>query len=252
MRRRRWRTEERLTPATPQLYRICSVPIPSQTGAGPQPVAQKSVVELAIDEVRRSILDGSLPPGAPVSIAELSSRLEVSHIPVREALRRLEGEGLIELRRSRSAVVAPLTTEDLAHVFHLRALIEGDMMARSVKLYTDEDLEAIEAAYAALKRESDDRAEDLSARHTRFHRLLCGRAASDWDWRLFEILWQAGERYTYLILGTTLLESTPEHFREMHAMLLEAARARSPKLARKAVADHLDSDTALVSARLAK
>lgn len=222
----------------------------SASNNGPRPVAQKSVVELVIDEVRRSILEGSLPPGAPVSIADLSSRLEVSHIPVREALRRLEGEGLIELRRSRSAVVASLSTEDLDDVFRLRTLIEGDMMARSVKLYTDEDLEEIEAAYDALKREEGDNAEDISARHLRFHRLLYGPAASEWDWRLFDILWQAGERYMYLILGTTMLEGTPEHFRDVHTPLLEAARARSVKLAHKAVTAHLQSGIELVSAKL--
>jgi DNA-binding GntR family transcriptional regulator len=222
----------------------------SRAGAGPRPVAQKSVVELVIDEVRRSILEGSLPPGAPISISELSSRLEVSHIPVREALRRLEGEGLIELRRSRSAVVASLTTDDLDDVFRLRGLIESDMFARSVKLYTDEDIEEIEAAYDALLREPDDTAEDLSARHTNFHRLLYGPAASEWDWRLFDILWQAGERYMYLILGTTMLEGTPEHFREVHTNLLEAARARSVKLARKAVDDHLKSGIDLLTAKL--
>jgi DNA-binding GntR family transcriptional regulator len=222
----------------------------SRSGAGPRPVAQKSVVELVIDEVRRSILEGSLPPGAPVSISELSSRLEVSHIPVREALRRLESEGLIELRRSRSAVVASLTTDDLVDVFRLRGLLESDMFARSVKLYTDEDIETIEAAYRALLREPDDTAEDLSARHTTFHRLLYGPAASDWDWRLFDILWQAGERYMYLILGTTMLEGTPEHFRDVHTNLLEAARARSVKLARKAVDDHLKSGIDLLTAKL--
>jgi DNA-binding GntR family transcriptional regulator len=222
----------------------------SRSSAGPRPVTQKSVVELVIDEVRRSILEGSLPPGSPVSIAELSSRLEVSHIPVREALRRLEGEGLIELRRARSAVVASLTTDDLDDVFRLRGLIEADMFARAVKLYTDEDLEEIEAAYDALLREPDDTAEDLSARHTRFHRLLYGPAASDWDWRVFDILWQAGERYMYLILGTTMLDGTPEHFRDVHTRLLEAAQARSVKLAHKAVAEHLHSGIDLLAATL--
>lgn len=224
--------------------------LPSHITPGPRPVAQKSVVELVIDEVRRSILEGSLPPGAPVSIADLSQRLQVSHIPVREALRRLEGEGLIELRRSRSAVVAELTTDDLNHVFHLRSLIEGDMMSRAVKRYTDADIEAIETAYDALERLPDDTAEDLSARHTEFHRLLYAPAASDWDWRVYDILWQAGERYMYLILGTTMLESTPSHFREVHTDLLQAARERSVRHARKAVADHLQSGIELVSARL--
>jgi DNA-binding GntR family transcriptional regulator len=223
----------------------------SRVSPGPRPVAQTSIVELVIDEVRRSILEGSLPPGAPVSIADLSSRLQVSHIPVREALRRLESEGLIELRRSRSAVVASLSAEDLVHVFHLRALIEGDMMARSVKKYTDQDIETIEAAYQALERRPRDTAEDLSARHTAFHNLLYAPAASDWDWRLYDILWQAGERYMHLILGSTMLDGRPTHFRDVHTDLLEAARARSVRLARKAVADHLQMGVELVGAKLA-
>jgi DNA-binding GntR family transcriptional regulator len=218
---------------------------------GPRPVAQKSVVELVIDEVRRSILEGSLPPGSPVSIAELSTRLQVSHIPVREALRRLEGEGLIELRRSRSAVVASLSPEDLRHVFHLRSLLEADLMARAVKAYTDQDIEKIEAAYDALGRRPDDSAEDLAARHTFFHHLLYAPAASDWDWRLYDILWQAGERYMYLILGSTLLDGSPTLFREVHTDLLEAARARSVRRARKAVTDHLQSGIELVGPKLA-
>jgi DNA-binding GntR family transcriptional regulator len=225
---------------------------PSRIHPGPRPVAQKSVVELVIDEVRRSILEGSLAPGAPVSIADLSDRLRVSHIPVREALRRLEGEGLVELRRSRSAVVASLTAEDLDHVFHLRRLIEGDMMARAVKAYGDGDIARIEAAWQALERQPDDTAEDLSARHTAFHRLLYGPAASGWDWRLYDILWQAGERYMYLILGSTMLNGDPKHFRDVHTDLLEAARARSVRLARKAVADHLQLGIELVGTKLGR
>jgi DNA-binding GntR family transcriptional regulator len=223
---------------------------PSRYNPGPRPVTQKSVVELVIDEVRRSILEGSLPPGSEVSIADLSNRLQVSHIPVREALRRLEGEGLIELRRSRSAVVASLTTEDLHNVFRLRSLIEADMMARAVKVYADQDIERIEAAYDALERLPDDTAEDQSVRHSTFHNLLYAPAASDWDWRLYEILWQAGERYMYLILGSTMLDGSPTHFREVHTDLLEAARARSVRLARKAVSEHLQLGIEHVGARL--
>src|SRR3954454_10917012 len=135
----------------------------SRSPSGPRPVAQKSVVELVIDEVRRAILEGSLAPGAPVSIAELSSRLEVSHIPVREALRRLEGEGLIELRRSRSAVVAPLSRKDFEDIFHLRGVLEADSYARAVKLWTAEDLDELDAAYQALAIRPGDDVESVSA-----------------------------------------------------------------------------------------
>ena len=216
---------------------------------GLRPVAQRSVVDLVIDEVRRSILDGSLRPGAPVSIAELSARLEVSHIPVREALRRLESEGLVELRPSRSAVVAPLSRQDLSDVFNLRELLEADVMARAVKLYTDADLAAIEQAWGRLQIDPADNAESLSARHTAFHNLLLRPAANEWDWRMLDITWQAGERYMFLILAETLAE-TPTQFRDVHRDLADAALHRSPRQARKAVKEHLRSGVELIGPAL--
>ncbi len=240
------------SPASPKIAPVVgssSVLSTPREPAGPRPVAQRSVVDLVIDEVRRSILDGSLRPGAPVSIAELSTRLEVSHIPVREALRRLESEGLIELRRSRSAVVAPLSREDLANVFHLRELLESDAMARAVKIYTDDDLAAIEQAWAHLEILPQDDAESLSARHTALHNLLLRPAANEWDWRLLDVTWQAGERYMFLILAETLAE-TPTQFRDVHRDLVDAAIARSPRAARKAVKEHLDSGLDLIGPAL--
>jgi DNA-binding GntR family transcriptional regulator len=221
------------------------------TESGPRPVSQRSMVELVIDEVRRSILDGSLPPGSPVSINDLSSRLNVSHIPVREALRRLEGEGLVELRRSRSAVVAPLSLEDLRDVFGLRALLEGEVMSRAAKIYTDADLERLEQAWELLRVQRDDDAESLSARHAAFHRLLVAPAASQWDLRLLDIVWQAHARYMYLIFtGSRDLGETD--LRDAHLDLLQAARLRSPRAARRAVKEHLARGVALVGPALAR
>ena len=216
---------------------------------GPRPVVQTSIVDLVIREVRRAILDGSLPPGAPVSIAELSARLNVSHIPVREALRRLEGEGLIELRRSRSAVVAPLSREDFEDVFRLRGLLESDAYGRAVKLFTAEDLEELEAAYEALVIAPDDDTESLADRHAHFHRLLAAPAASEWDRRLLELVWQANDRYMFLILGE-LMDRGPTAFRDAHGVFMEAVRERSPRKARAAVQAHLRSGIGLVGSRL--
>jgi len=214
-----------------------------------RPVAQRSIVDLVIDEVRRSILDGTLSPGAPISIAELSERLDVSHIPVREALRRLEGDGLIELRRGRSAVVAPLSMEDMQSVFRLRVLLEADVVTRAARRYTDEDIEALEEVFDALAVRADDDAESLSARHTEFHRRLTRAAASEWDQRLLDLLWQAHARYMYLVLAEPP-DGSPTVLRDQHAALLDAARARSPQAARRAMRDHLQSGIELLGTRL--
>lgn len=217
---------------------------------GPRPVRSQSVVDLVIDEVRRTILDGSLAPGTPVAISELSARLDVSHIPVREALRRLEGEGLIELRHGRSAVVAPLSTEDLAHVFHLRALLEADVVARAVEHYTDEELDELEHTYRALAVVPGDNADSLSARHNDFHRLLVRPAATEWDWRLLDMIWQAGERYVFLILAEAL-GGPPTALQDKHTALLLAAAGRSATDLHDAITAHLASGVALIGPRLA-
>lgn len=213
----------------------------------PRPIAQRSVVELVIEEVRRLILDGSLRPGSNLSITDLSNRLQVSHIPVREALRRLETEGLIELRRSRSAVVADLSEADVHQVFHLRTLLESDFFARAVKLYTDEHLALCEEAWEALAWRPDDTPVTMSERHVEFHRALYVPALTEWDVRVGQILWQASGRYIYLILGSREVRSDPNHFRDVHRDLMDAALARSVKLARRATAEHNENGVRLVS-----
>lgn len=219
--------------------------------AMPRPIAQRSVVELVIEEVRRLILSGSLRPGSNLSITELSGRLGVSHIPVREALRRLETEGLIELRRSRSAVVADLSVSDVHQVFHLRTLLESDFMARAVKLYTDDYLAHCEEGWEALAWRPDDTAVTMSERHAEFHRRLYLPALTDWDIRVGQILWQASGRYIYLILGSAEVEADPNRFRDAHRDLMDAAKARSAKLVRKATAEHNESGVRLVTQLLA-
>jgi DNA-binding GntR family transcriptional regulator len=222
-----------------------SGPPAARSTPGPRPVAQQSIVDFVIDEVRRSILDGSLRPGSPISIADLGSDLNVSHIPVREALRRLEGEGLIELRRGRSAIVAALSRDDLADVSGMRALLEADVMARAVALYDAADIAAIEAAWTALEVRSGDDVETLSRRHRAFHELLLGPALTEWSTRLLDMVWQAGDRYLHLVLAEAM-SSSPTRLRDEHRSLLDAARQRSRRAARKAVLDHLHGDVALI------
>jgi DNA-binding GntR family transcriptional regulator len=201
-------------------------------------VAARSLVELVLDEIRRSILDRSLVPGASVSIGDLADRLGVSHIPVREALRRIEAEGLVELRHGRSARVAPMSRDDLVEVAHLRALVEADAMARAAPQYTDGQLAAIERAWEGLLVEPGIDPEELFLRHRELHQLLVGPALGEWDRRLLEMLWRAAERYVALLVLKRDLSEEPTTLREAHRGLVEAAATRSPEKARKAVAEH--------------
>jgi len=217
--------------------------------AGIRPIAQRSLVELVLDEIRRSILDRTLVPGASFSIAELSQRLGVSHIPVREALRRLEADGLVELRHGRSARVAPMTRDDLVEISRLRLTIESDAMARAVDLYTEEDLAALEQAWSALLIRPNEHADELFVRHRAFHELLV-RPAGNWNRRLLEMLWRASERYIALLILERDLSESPESLRELHHALLEAALSRSPERSRAAVLEHTETAVELIAGLL--
>ena len=110
-----------------------------QAAATPvRPIAHQSLVDRVTDELHRAILNGDIAPGSAVSIVELCEQFDVSHIPVREALRRLESEGVVSLRPGRSALVASLSVEDLTNIYGLRKLIEGDLVVRAMADMTEE------------------------------------------------------------------------------------------------------------------
>ena len=103
------------------------------TAAPVRPIAHQSLVDRVTDELHRAILNGDIQPGSAVSIVELCEQFDVSHIPVREALRRLESEGLVSLRPGRSALVASLSPDDLADIYRLHA--EGKLKPLPTKTY---------------------------------------------------------------------------------------------------------------------
>src|ERR1700683_4072723 len=87
------------------------------SGPAVRPIESRSVAEQVTVELRRSILSGALAPGREFSLREIADMLQVSFIPVREALRSLEGEGLVVTRPGRSALVAPLDLDELRGIY---------------------------------------------------------------------------------------------------------------------------------------
>lgn len=82
-----------------------------------------SAAEIAVDAIRARLRAGQLVPGQRIIGSELAEELGISRIPVREAIHRLTGEGLIELDRNRSPRIRPVTASDLADMLHLMAAL---------------------------------------------------------------------------------------------------------------------------------
>ncbi len=200
-----------------------------------------SAVDLVLHEIRRSILSGDLPPGQPFTVPALTEQLGVSHVPVREALRQLEAQGLIVLSPSRSAIVTPLDPDDLRAIYRLRMTVEPELAALSARDRSTDDVDEL-ARLVRLTFETVPR-EDFWDPHREFHTALIGPAASEWDLRLLRPLWDASERYTRLVFDPV---DEPEEFaarrERVHEDLVDAARSRDPERVREELRHHLEAN----------
>lgn len=206
-----------------------------------RPIAHLSLVDRVTDELHRAILNGDISPGSAVSIVDLCAQFAVSHIPVREALRRLESEGLLSLRPGRSALVASLSVEDLSGIYRLRKLIEGDLAERvagHMSAETLADTEEALAEYSVIEREPAV----LAAAHHAFHGAMLADVAGTADLRVLTTLWKSSDRYLHLLIND--LDSGPEATSDRigeHQALLDLAQKEDGAALRKAWVAHLDS-----------
>ncbi len=208
-----------------------------------EPITESaSTVDQLVVAIRKRILSGELVPGQSFSLRALASEFGVSFIPVREALRSLESQGLIVTRPGRSAVVAPLDAVDLRSIYRLRLRLEPEIAYRACELLTPKDFERLEGLLVQFGDETKGIDEIYEAHHD-FHLELLRPAATEWDLRILESLWHAGERYVRLAFGQR--DFTPgEHRRreESHRSLLEPFRARDQEGAAYALRQHLESN----------
>ena len=215
-------------------------------------LGHRSLVDLVTDQLHRAILNGEIAPGSSVSIVELCQQFGVSHIPVREALRRLESEGLLSLRPGRSALVAPLTSEDLTGIYRLRRLIEGELAERAVHHLGADSLARAREALAAYAGAGLEPAARAHAHHG-FHEALLADVMGVADRRVLEVLWRSGDRYLHLLTGH--LERNPQDVEAAvreHRDLLDLAEAGEPARFSAAWVAHLDRSEAALLAVLAQ
>jgi DNA-binding GntR family transcriptional regulator len=205
-------------------------------------VEPASVVDQVTKEIRRSILSGDLKPGQQFSLREISAQLGISFIPVREALRQLEAQGLVITRPGKSAYVAPLSHEDLQGIYRLRRQIEPEIASRSCKLLEESDYDRIQR-YVEMFGEPDLGIDDVYEAHHQFHLELLRPGATAWDLRVLDSLWHAAERYVRLAFLKLDTEPREHHRREhAHAALLETFRLGDPERVSLAVVHHLDDN----------
>jgi DNA-binding GntR family transcriptional regulator len=151
------------------------------------PVATDSVVDRAYERIRALVLDGDLPPGSRLGQVELAERLGISRTPVREALRRLSAENLVEFRPNRGYWAVDLGLEAVLRRLEVRLLLEPGIARLAAERRTDADLERLQAAIDRQKRARRGVAAHDASRD--FHLMLARATGNEELVRVFESLW---------------------------------------------------------------
>ena len=201
--------------------------------------------DLIAESLRDEILRGEIPPGQPLRQEELAERFGVSRLPVRDALMRLEAQGLVHVFPNRGAFVISLSPDEVREIYEMRILLEGDLLERAVPRMSDEDWRRIDAASAESVRTANG--PEWVEGDWKFHRALYEPAGRTRQLAMIEQL--RGTVARFWTVRSALPDRASEWLAD-HDAIVEAGRARASVAARRRLESHLTRVMELVLARI--
>lgn len=184
------------------------------------------------------VQDGTLRPGDRISEAAIARQLGISRGPVREAMARLDNEGLVIRRPRRGAVVADVTPKDLDDIVAVRQLVEGYAARCASQLLTPDDARELERLIAAMHTSAlAGQWTETATLNARFHQTVVRIA----DNRLLHRLWQTLHPLGWLLAPTHSPHKPhdPDELRARHQALVAALQAGDPDQAEAAFRQHV-------------
>lgn len=198
-------------------------------------IVVKTLSEQAYEILRERILSNDMAPSKPIRQDALSKGLGVSKIPLREALTRLEHDGLLISHPNRGFLVRPLTIDEAEDVFHLRMTVEPEAAADACKVATDEERAYAEQVFVKLRALSDECSPDAVSINRQFHLALTAPAKRSVTQNVLLKLHLLSERYVRKHLEPPNREESAFH---EHQLIFDAWMARDAKLVKKLIKDH--------------
>ncbi|MBL1116446.1 GntR family transcriptional regulator [Streptomyces sp. 110] len=196
------------------------------------PTAQAAVLA----ELRLAILHGELAPGTPILQEAVAEEFGVSRVPVREALKILEGEGRVQYLPQRGYSVTKLAIEDLREIYRVRQLLEVEAVRTGVARLTGADILAMSKLVRAMDEAAD--AGDLVALTTlnrQFHFRLIEASNREWLISIIRQLWDSTDPYRSVYFAESANRKT---IQREHRAILKATRQRDADLLIQLLDEH--------------
>ncbi|MEV5540504.1 GntR family transcriptional regulator [Saccharopolyspora shandongensis] len=192
--------------------------------------------EVIAARLRKSIRGGELLPGTRLVQEQLAGELEVSRIPLREALHALAAEGLIEVQPQRGMIVAELSHGDIAELFELRLQLEPHLADEIVRGCRERDIDELQAMADRMREKGADAAGRASLNY-QFHRRIYEMSERRLALRFIDQLLHLVEPYSrrWVRSGRDLKRIDDEH-----QAMVDALRARDAEALRRTITTHVE------------
>jgi DNA-binding GntR family transcriptional regulator len=199
--------------------------------------SRRTLAAQVAERIREAILNRTLTPGSRINQYQMAESLNVSLVPVREALKTLEAEGLVTITPRRGAFVTEISLDDLDELYFARKLLEGEAITLACQHLTDADFNALRQMMDAMKSATQNGDIHLFMQHNRaFHMRIYGATHNRYLLQMIENLWERSELYRYRFMF--VLRNADTIHRE-HEDIFAACRSRDHERARALAQAHI-------------
>jgi DNA-binding GntR family transcriptional regulator len=213
---------------------------------GLRPEDGRLLSEKIASEIRSAVLSGEMRPGMRIRQELLAAHFGASRIPVREALKQLENEGLVVLAPNRGAWIADVNSEESIEVYKIREAVEPLAIFESVPNLTDTDIDSLDATVRDL--ESVTTLEDYIQLDREFHLRTYSRARMPQLLAMVERFWNSTQHFRRQFVKETFAKDGLPFSDPQHLLLMDAIRGRDAEAAQVLVRLHIRRTRILIQA----
>ncbi len=207
------------------------------------PIDSKTVSDRVYLLIKNAIIDGQMKPGERIVQENLTKQLNVSRTPVRDALQRLNSEGLVVITPFHGAEVFELSKKSLTDLYEIRAVLEDFATQKAIDRINETEIEALKN-WNNLFKTNKDNVQKCMQYDRSFHSDLCGAAHISYITEILQGIWNKCDPYKSIYYNQP---STIERSLFEHDLILKALATKDRKLLTKSIYEHLSDVVETIS-----
>lgn len=208
----------------------------NETAVTPRFIQKKNISEDLVVYIKQQILNGDLNPGDRIVETKLARELGISQTPVREALRQLQGEGVVSILPNKGPIVRTLDIQDAYEIYSIRSMLEGLAIRLATQISTDQEIMELEQFYNQMKTKlTDDSVAYLLHDSSHIHETIIKMSRHS---RLIS-MYKSISFQISLINRLVGAKSTKQKEIDEHQELIEALKRKDPDHAEETMRRHI-------------